>query len=126
MKKNALIVLIAFALVFSFSMGTALDAKDTTKESKVKEETCSHKDLYCCPQEGCTYKSDKPGKCPHCGVELKKFEHKVLYVCPMKQCNVKSDKPGKCPKCGMELKQKVVCCKTEKECKHEHEHKHDH
>jgi len=131
---KVLFVLIAFALVFSFNMSGALYAKDTVKakESKAK---CPYEGYYFCPKEDCTYKSEKPGKCPHCGVELKKHEHKTIYVCPMKQCNVKSDKPGKCPKCGMELKEKIVCnCKDKEKCKEhhkhgqepKHEHKHDH
>jgi YHS domain-containing protein len=35
-------------------------------------KSCSHKDVYHCTKEGCKYTSDKPGKCPKCGVELKK------------------------------------------------------
>ena len=82
-------------------------------------KSCSHKDVYHCPKEGCKYTSDKPGKCPKCGVELKKHECKPSYICPMKKCNYKSDKPGKCPKCGMELKKKECTCT-------DHKHKCDH
>lgn len=128
---KVLFVFIALSLVFSFNVSGTLYAKDTAKESKVKEKPCPHEGFYFCPKEGCKYKSDKPGKCPKCGVELKKHEHKVFYVCPMKQCNVKADKPGKCPKCGMELKKKTICtCKDKTKCKeaHKHDHKvkHDH
>ena len=52
--------------------------------------------------------SDKPGKCPKCGMELvaKKVKMaKEVYTCPMHP-EVTSDKPGKCPKCGMELVKK--------------------
>ena len=88
-------------------------------------KSCTHKDVYCCPKDGCKYKSDKPGKCPKCGVELKKHECKTVYACPMKECKYKSDKPGKCPKCEMKLK-KIKCdCHTKSKCgmelkKHEH------
>ena len=78
-------------------------------------KSCTHQDVYYCPKDGCKYKSDKPGKCPKCGVELKKHVHKVTYVCPMEKCNFKSEKPGKCPKCGMELKKMECKCHTKKE-----------
>ena len=134
MKNNVLLVLITVALVFSFSMSSALNAEhhEKGKESKFK---CPHEGSYFCAKEECKYSSDKAGKCPHCGVELKKHEHKVAYVCPMKQCKVKSDKPGKCPKCGMALKEKTWCSFLAKKSKmhkhmhdqkHKHGHKHDH
>ena len=59
-------------------------------------------------------KLDKPGKCPTCGMTLKKkivemtgtknkkMEVVKTYTCSMHP-EVKSDKPGKCPKCGMDL-----------------------
>jgi len=69
-------------------------------------------------------KSDKPGKCPKCGMDLfqnkssspefkmdesknfnKQDSAKSVYTCPMHP-DVISDKPGKCPKCGMDLVQK--------------------
>ncbi len=79
-------------------------------------KSCSHQDVYYCPKDGCKYKSDKAGKCPTCGVELKKHVHKVTYLCPMKECNHKSDKPGKCPKCGMELKKAKLDSHTKSKC----------
>ena len=52
-------------------------------------------------------KSDKPGKCPKCGMKLteKEMKHDKMaktYTCPMHP-EVIRDKPGDCPKCGMEL-----------------------
>lgn len=58
--------------------------------------------------------SDKPGKCPKCGMTLERVDHKEhkalkekaaekrTYTCTMHP-EIVSDKPGKCPKCGMEL-----------------------
>jgi Cu(I)/Ag(I) efflux system membrane fusion protein len=52
--------------------------------------------------------SDKPGKCPICGMKLVKKEIKkedldeLVYTCPMHP-EIRSDKPGKCPICGMNL-----------------------
>lgn len=43
--------------------------------------------------------SNKPGKCPKCGMELTKVK---TYSCSMHP-EVVSDKPGKCRKCNMEL-----------------------
>jgi multidrug efflux pump subunit AcrA (membrane-fusion protein) len=57
--------------------------------------------------------SDKPGKCPKCGMELVPKTSGTAtsadtkqYTCTMHP-EVISDKPGKCPKCGMELVPKV-------------------
>ncbi|MEJ0081517.1 MAG: heavy metal-binding domain-containing protein [Puia sp.] len=49
--------------------------------------------------------TDKPGKCPKCGMTLVKKKVDKIYTCPMHP-DVISDKPGKCPKCGMELVEK--------------------
>jgi len=58
---------------------------------------------YTCPMHPDVV-SDKPGKCPKCGMDLvaKNQEPAVKYTCPMHP-DVLSDKPGKCPKCGMNL-----------------------
>jgi multidrug efflux pump subunit AcrA (membrane-fusion protein) len=58
--------------------------------------------------------SDKPGKCPKCGMELVPKTSGITtsadtkqYTCTMHP-EVISDKPGKCPKCGMELVPKLI------------------
>jgi transcription initiation factor IIE alpha subunit len=68
--------------------------------------------------------SDKPGKCPKCGMDLVQSKSSAnptkTYTCPM-HSDVSSDKPGDCPKCGMQLtenksgkkgkkKGKMRCC----------------
>lgn len=65
---------------------------------------------YVCPM-GCA-ESDKPGKCPECGMKLveRKTEKKQekaarRYVCPMG--DYEGDEPGRCPECGMTLKEKT-------------------
>jgi Cu+-exporting ATPase len=65
------------------------------------DTTAMHK-TYTCPMHPAVL-SDKPGKCPECGMGL---VEKIVYVCPMHP-EVVSDKPGKCPKCGMMLKIKA-------------------
>jgi len=67
--------------------------------------TQTNTDRYQCPMkcEGDkTY--DKPGKCPVCGMALRKISEPEVYQCPMKCEGDKTyDKPGKCPVCGMAL-----------------------
>lgn len=57
---------------------------------------------YGCPMH-LEVKSDRPGKCPKCGMKLLAvtLAH-AEYSCPMHP-EVKSSQPGKCPKCGMKL-----------------------
>ncbi len=49
---------------------------------------------------------DQPGKCPVCGMALRKIiAEPEVYRCPMKCEGEKTyDKPGKCPVCGMALR----------------------
>ncbi|KKR42789.1 MAG: Copper-transporting P-type ATPase [Candidatus Daviesbacteria bacterium GW2011_GWC2_40_12] len=81
--------------------------------------------MYTCPMHP-EVQSDKPGKCPKCGMTLiekdeqshrgtESMQHTshtpkentnhgqgVLYTCPMDP-DVMQDAPGNCPKCGMKL-----------------------
>lgn len=103
------------------------ECKAKFEKNPEKYATCTHEVSFICPNKECKYKSDKPGKCPKCGQELKKYVHEAFYVCPMKQCNYKTDKPGKCPKCGMKLKKVSECAHHHKhEHKDDHKHEHDH
>ncbi|MDX2047633.1 MAG: heavy metal-binding domain-containing protein, partial [Chitinophagaceae bacterium] len=69
------------------------------------------KELYTCPMPQDSVFSDKPGKCPKCGMDLIKVEQQnhqhqaEQYTCPMHPEVVK-DKPGTCPVCGMDLVKK--------------------
>lgn len=65
---------------------------------------------YTCPMHP-EVTSDKPGKCPKCGMDLVKAK---MYSCPMHP-EVVSNKPGKCPKCGMDLTEVKPDAKTKKE-----------
>jgi FtsP/CotA-like multicopper oxidase with cupredoxin domain/uncharacterized Zn finger protein (UPF0148 family) len=78
--------------------------------------------VYSCPMHP-EVQSDKPGKCPKCGMTLirktvtvkepakqtgmQQPQSKVVYTCPMHP-EVQQDKPGNCPKCGMTLVKKTV------------------
>jgi Cu(I)/Ag(I) efflux system membrane fusion protein len=76
----------------------------------VKKEKATMTLQYSCPMHP-DVKSDKPGKCTQCGMDLVKSKKesmkmetaKTTYCCPM-HADVTSDKPGKCTKCGMDLK----------------------
>jgi len=52
------------------------DPEKFLKESKDKTGCCEEKAVYVCPMKQCNVKTDKPGKCPKCGMDLKKVvEH---------------------------------------------------
>lgn len=63
--------------------------------------------------------SDKPGKCPKCGMDLELIKREKQmqpaqkqYTCTMHP-EVLKDAPGKCPKCGMDLVPKEIGAKNE-------------
>lgn len=86
----------------------------TTKEAKHKmEDSTTPRAIYFCPMHP-DVTSNKPGKCPKCGMDLtlsKKEQMKMdvmkIYACPMHP-EIIAKKPGKCPKCGMTLVEKKV------------------
>ncbi len=57
---------------------------------------------YTCPMHPEVI-SEKPGKCPKCGMKLLATAvAPIAYACPMHP-EVRSDQPDRCPKCGMKL-----------------------
>lgn len=103
--KKLIIVLIAV------TAGIAVFAQTAKEKMPISKTAESIKATYICPMHA-DITSDKPGKCPKCGMDLSeaKVKSKMTYTCPMHP-NVISDKSGKCPKCGMDLVEKN---KTEK------------
>lgn len=101
-------IYLAFFVLGIFSITTiqAQDKKTTT--TTTQEQQVTAKTMYSCPMHA-NVKSEKPGKCPECGMELKETKGNdnamaASYMCPMKCEGDKTyDKPGKCPKCGMKL-----------------------
>ena len=79
------------------------------KDSQAAHQLTTKKETYTCPMPEDSVFSDKPGKCPKCGMQLMLMEadshqhNPEAYTCPMPEDSVFSDKPGKCPKCGMDL-----------------------
>ena len=73
-----------------------------------KKDTIQHAFFYTCPMHP-DVKSDKPGKCSKCGMELTLSKKEQLkkdvaktYTCPV-HADVVSNYPGKCPKCSSKL-----------------------
>ena len=79
------------------------------KDSQAAHQLTTKKETYICPMPEDSVFSDKPGKCPKCGMQLMLMEadshqhNPEAYTCPMPEDSIFSDKPGKCPKCGMDL-----------------------
>jgi membrane fusion protein, copper/silver efflux system len=87
-------------------------ACNNNKEPHAGHQTADVKDMYTCPMPEDSVFSDKPGKCPKCGMDLVKMENTehddhtaVEYTCPMHP-EIIRDKPGTCPICGMDLVKK--------------------
>lgn len=125
MKTKILITTIALGL-FTISTMQAQEKKhDDMKHEHM--DMAKDKAMYTCSMHP-EVKSDKPGDCPKCGMELKKMEMKhdkmmaKTYTCSMHP-EVKSDKPGECPKCGMKMVEKKIDMKKKKDDNH-NEHKH--
>jgi len=97
-------------IFFLVTILTAIVGFSQMDQSKMKsEKTSASKSIkYTCPMHAEVI-SNKPGKCPKCGMNLieKKAEVKKVYTCPM-HADVVSDKAGKCPKCGMNLVEKKL------------------
>lgn len=115
-------------LMLTISLAHSQDKKQT----KVKQAQ-TEKAAYTCPMHA-DIKSDKPGACPKCGMDLTKMEVAKNHQCcaGMKMdstkmgmrhdsmdmnhdkmdkayscpmhADIKSDKAGSCPKCGMALR----------------------
>ena len=109
MKKMLLLAIACFTVFAAFSQ----DKKEKMPKSKM--DTMAMSKTYTCSMHP-EVLSDKPGKCPKCGMTL---TEKIMYVCPMHP-EVVSDKPGKCPKCGMQLKLKADAPKHKHDTAHIH------
>jgi transcription initiation factor IIE alpha subunit len=81
------------------------------QEKAGKKDTTHHAVFYSysCPMHP-NFVSDKPGKCPRCGMDLVQLSPKEqlkkdvtkTYTCPI-HAEVISTEPGKCPKCNKDL-----------------------
>ncbi len=104
-----------FLLAGLFFFGLNADAQTKTKKAKKvhakhKAKKQSNASVFVCPMHA-EQKSDKPGKCGQCGMDLKNKNYKNkgeanknAYQCPMKCEGDKTyAEKGSCPKCKMDL-----------------------
>ncbi len=103
MKKIIILVIVLVSGFGSFAQ--------KSKNNQLPGKAQVAQNTYTCPMHPDVV-SDRPGKCPKCGMNLNlskkeqmKMEVMKIYTCPMHP-DVQSDKPGKCPQCGMTLKEK--------------------
>ena len=102
MKTKILTIVLALIISSTIAFAQSKTKSDTVQSTSTKTEVQKNSVYYTCPMHP-EVRSDKPGKCPKCGMDLK--EMKIVaksYTCPMHP-EVVSDKPGKCPKCSMNL-----------------------
>lgn len=106
MLFNALILPVAYCLLLFVLSSCNNNSNNAATE------------MYTCPMPEDSVFSDKPGKCPKCGMDLVLMENHALhtdddttnnsnnaaigYTCPMHP-NIHSDSPGVCTICGMQL-----------------------
>ncbi|HEY4800366.1 MAG TPA: heavy metal-binding domain-containing protein [Bacteroidia bacterium] len=112
MKTISKLFVVILMMAFSkniFAQCEMACSKTCKQESKatIKDATAdTNKTAYTCPMHP-EVKSAKEGKCPQCGMFLKKTDTKTKsthYTCSM--CGGDYDKKGKCKKCNMNLIEK--------------------
>jgi|HubBroStandDraft_3_1064219.scaffolds.fasta_scaffold186235_1 hypothetical protein len=97
MKKLIILLFVLTGVTYSFAQTSKPKMPDSKLDSSAKY-------LYTCTMHPEVI-TDKPGKCPKCGMTLVKKKVDKVYTCTMHP-EVISDKPGNCPKCGMKLVEK--------------------
>ena len=133
MTTKNLIIVLAIGLFSATSVIAQEKKQKEMKHDSMKTETnhskMDMKTMYTCPMHA-DVKSDKPGECTKCGMDLKKMkmDHSKMaktYTCSMHPEVISKD-PGKCPKCGMKLmKKKMEMKKMDKKKEDAHKgHKH--
>jgi hypothetical protein len=103
MKRLIILLFIVTVSTFSFAQTPKSKMPGSKSDSTAKY-------IYTCTMHP-EVMTDKPGKCPKCGMTLVKKKVNKIYTCSMHP-DVISDKPGKCPKCGMELVEKTSAAPT--------------
>ena len=107
-KVLILVVMFFAVMVFTPSL--------FSKEKVVKKAPCSkvEKASYTCPMAACKTFSDKEGKCPKCGMELKKIDKKdCAKKCDAKKVHKKCAKDCKKACCA---KKDLKKCHVKKDC----------
>ena len=108
LKGKFLIFPLALWLLINGLSGCVNEKKE---DHSRHQQPVTTKQQYTCPMPEHSVFSDKPGKCPKCGMELVKVnqdghqDQTAEYTCPMHPEIIRG-KPGNCPVCGMELVKK--------------------
>ena len=102
--KKLIVLLILITVSFAGFAQTG-----NSKMPVAKSDT-AQQPKYTCPMHP-EVMSDKPGKCPKCGMDLVKAK---IYSCPMHP-DVVSNKPGKCSQCGKYMTEAKASAKAKKE-----------
>jgi transcription initiation factor IIE alpha subunit len=96
--------------IIILGLGFLITSLSVFAQKTGRKDTTQHLTLYsyACPMHP-NFISDKPGKCPKCGMDLtlskkEQFKRDVakIYTCPV-DADVISTQPGVCPKCGKNL-----------------------
>ena len=103
MTKKLLAVFVLFSILIVAGMLFAAGEKGQTQGKTTTQAATS---VYKCPMHP-DQVSDKPGKCPKCGMMMVKEGQKMAYSCPMHP-DVMMDQPGKCPKCNRPLERTMA------------------
>lgn len=96
-----------FAMLLALAISQSVPAQNKNVNNLKNDADAIKLVQYVCPMHP-NMKSNKPGKCSQCGMNLvlsKKEQMKadvVKYNCPMHPA-ITSDQPGKCSQCGMNL-----------------------
>lgn len=95
-------------LIFATVLILSVSFNSFAQTKAGKKDTVQHTAFYTCPMHP-DMKSDKPGTCPKCGMNLTLSKKEQLkkdvtktYSCPV-HTNVITNHPGKCPKCNSKL-----------------------
>lgn len=115
MRKNIVMFILSASILIAPTFSSAMmcggdHAEHSQHEEKAKEvsqEKSSVKEsfyqvVYVCSMHP-EVTSDKPGKCPKCGMKLEKKQVLMAYVCPEPQCEYQKASPGECPDDKKEL-----------------------
>jgi len=116
MKTKIIVTVLALIISGTMAFAQSKTKSDINQSTLTKTEMQKSSVYYTCPMHP-EVRSDKPGKCPKCGMDLKEMNNVAKsYTCPMHP-DVVSDKPGKCTKCGMNLVEKKQPVKSKTKTK---------
>ena len=108
---NKMFALVSAGLILTLIACNGQKETTSKKQDTIAQESITEKiHYYTCPMEAHkNIVSEKPGKCPECGMNLvavveTQSESAEFYACPMPEHSQhRFEKPGNCPECNMQL-----------------------